>query len=114
MIEITSWMRGLLCGLLLIAGCQGKPIGHPSLDAAGPDTHTRRDLDLTAEQEALLEELAATADRKPDDFAARKASGLAHMDYTLAGVLRLRDRAEQDLEAAFALDPSDAQLNRSL
>jgi hypothetical protein len=36
------------------------------------------------------------------------------MEFTLAGVLRLRDRAERDLEAAFALDPSDPELNRSL
>ncbi|HVI03711.1 MAG TPA: hypothetical protein VM869_33695, partial [Enhygromyxa sp.] len=76
--------------LLLASGCQGKPIGHPSRDATGPDVHTRRDLDLTAEQEVYLAELAAAADRNPDDFAARKASGLAHMSFTLAGVLRLR------------------------
>ena len=100
--------------LLLASGCQGKPIGHPSRDATGPDVHTRRDLDLTAEQEVYLAELAAAADRNPDDFAARKASGLAHMSFTLAGVLRLRERAELDLEAAFALDPTDALLNRSL
>lgn len=110
-------MRSLLITIVVLAsasGCQGKPLGHPSRDAEGPDVHTRRDLDLTAEQEAYLVELAAAADRSPDDFAARRASGLAHMDFTLAGVLRLRDRAEQDLEAAFALDPTDAQLNRSL
>jgi tetratricopeptide (TPR) repeat protein len=104
----------LITILLLASGCQGKPIGHPSRDAEGPDVHTRRDLDLTAEQEAYLAELAAAADRSPNDFAALEASGLAHMSFTLAGVLRLRDRAEQDLEAAFALDPTDALLNRSL
>lgn len=104
----------VLAGLLLASGCQGKPIGHPSRDAAGPDVHTRRDLELTAEQEAYLAELAEAADRNPDDLEARKASGLAHMSFTLAGVLRLRDRAEQDLEAAFALDSTDALLNRSL
>lgn len=114
MLKMTSWKRGLICAALWVAGCQGKPVGHPSLDAVGPDTHTRRDLDLSGEQEAFLDEVAAAADRNPDDFAARKASGLAHMEFTLAGVLRLRDRAEQDLEAAFALDSSDAQLNRSL
>ncbi|MFO7564323.1 MAG: hypothetical protein R6X02_16875 [Enhygromyxa sp.] len=100
--------------LAALAACQGKPLGHPSREAAGPQRHTLRDLDLSAEQEAHLAELAAAADRTPDDFAARKASGLAHMEFTLAGVLRLRDRAEQDLEAAFALDPSDPVLNRSL
>jgi hypothetical protein len=97
-----------------VLGCQGKPIGHPSRSAQGPAEHTRRDLELSAEQEAHLAELAAAADRNPRDFAAREASGLAHMNFTLAGVLRLRDRAEQDLEAAFALDPSHARLNRSL
>jgi hypothetical protein len=105
------WLVLVLVGLL---ACQGKPRGHPSRDLDGPQTHTRRDLDLSAEQEAHLSELAAAADARPDDFAALRASGLAHMQFTLAGVLRLRDRAEQDLEAAFALDPSDAELNRSL
>jgi hypothetical protein len=103
-----------IVALLLASACQAKPLGHPSRDATGPDVHTRRDLDLTAEQEAYLAELAAAADRNPDDFVALAASGLAHMNFTLAGVLRLRDRAEQDLEAAFALDSTDALLNRSL
>jgi hypothetical protein len=102
-----------LCFVAIIA-CQGKPGGHPSRALDGPQAHTRRDLDLSAEQEAYLAELAAAADARPDDFAARRASGLAHMQFTLAGVLRLRDRAERDLEAAFALDSSDAELNRSL
>jgi len=99
---------------LASAGCQGKPLGHPSLDPNRPHAQTREDLELNAEQRAYLGELAAAADRAPQDFAARKASGLAHMNFTLAGVLRLRDRAEQDLEAAFDLNPSDATLNRSL
>lgn len=99
--------------MLGAAACQGKPIGHPSR-ATGPNEHTRRDLELTQEQEEHLATLAAAADERPDDFEARKASGLAHMNFTLAGVLRLRDRAEQDLEAAFALNPNDATVNRSL
>ncbi|PRQ02324.1 hypothetical protein ENSA5_24150 [Enhygromyxa salina] len=94
--------------------CQGKPSGHPSLDPKGPEQHTRRDLELTPEQEALLAELATAADEHPESFEALARSGLAHMNFTLAGVLRLRDRAEQDLEAAFALNPNDAVLNRSL
>lgn len=101
----------LLLGLL---ACPGKPLGHPSRALDGPQKHTRRDLDLSAEQEAYLAELAAAADAKPNDFAARRASGFAHMEFALAGVLRLRDRAEQDLEAAFALDSTDADLNRTL
>jgi hypothetical protein len=100
--------------LVCLLACQGKPRGHPSRDLDGPEKHTRRDLDLSAEQEAHLAELAAAADARPDDFASLRASGLAHMELTLAGVLRLRDRAERDLEAAFALDPSDPELNRSL
>ncbi|KIG17917.1 hypothetical protein DB30_02345 [Enhygromyxa salina] len=103
----------LACALVLL-GCQGKVRGHPSDDAKRPDQHTRRDLDLSADQEALLAELAARADAQPDNFEALAQSGLAHMNFTLAGVLRLRDRAEQDLEAAFALNPNDAELNRSL
>ena len=74
----------------------------------------RRDLALTAEQAAFLRNLADRADAHPQDFAARKASGLAHMRFCLSGVLSLRDRAEQDLEAAFALDPSDREVTRSL
>jgi hypothetical protein len=103
----------LLLSLAVALGCQAKPIGHPSRDAKRPAA-AHRELELNAAQEAYLDELAAAADRHPDDFAARKASGLGHMNFTLAGVLRLRDRAEHDLEAAFALDPTDAQLNRSL
>ena len=110
-----SWRSLIVAvGLLGATACQGKPIGHPSRGAAGPAAHTRRDLELNAEQEDHLATLAAVADERPDDFAARRASGLAHMNFTLAGVLRLRDRAEQDLEAAFAMNPGDAALNRSL
>jgi hypothetical protein len=110
-------MSKRLSSLLLLVGviaCQGKPLGHPSRELDGPEKHTRRDLDLSAEQETHLAELAAAADARPDDVAALRASGLAHMELTLAGVLRLRDRAEHDLEAAFALDPTDPELNRSL
>jgi hypothetical protein len=109
-----SERAALLLLVALLASCQGKPRGHPSRDLDGPEKHTRRDLDLSAEQEAHLAELAAAADARPDDFAALRASGLAHMQLTLAGVLRLRDRAERDLEAAFALDQGDPELNRSL
>jgi hypothetical protein len=105
--------RVLACVVMLL-GCQGKPSGHPSLEPNRPEQHTRRDLDLSAEQEAYLAELAAAADANPDDFDALAQSGLAHMSFTLAGVLRLRDRAEHDLEAAFALNPNDPVLNRSL
>ncbi|PRP93525.1 hypothetical protein [Enhygromyxa salina] len=104
----------VLAGALVLLGCQGKVRGHPSEDPKRPDQHTRRDLDLSGEQEAFLAELAATADAQPNNFDALARSGLAHMDFTLAGVLRLRDRAEQDLEAAFALNPNDPLLNRSL
>ncbi len=74
----------------------------------------RRDLELTAEQAAYLGELAATADAAPDDADARKASGIAHMQFTLSGVLSLRDRAERDLEAALRLRPNDRELGRAL
>jgi hypothetical protein len=103
----------VLLTLALGLACTGKPKGHPSLDQ-GPQQHTRRDLELSAEQEQALAELAARADQNPDDFAALEASGLAHMNFTLAGVLRLQARAEQDLEAAFALDPTNDRLTRSL
>jgi hypothetical protein len=113
-LSTLALLAAVLVPVLGPLGCQGKPLGHPSRSAQGPAEHTRRDLELSAEQEAYLAELAAAADRNPRDFAALEASGLAHMNFTLAGVLRLRDRAEQDLEAAFALDPSHDRLNRSL
>lgn len=109
----TSVRGSWWIAVALLLACTGKPKGHPSLDA-GPQAHTRRDLELSAEQEAALAELAARADANPDDLAALEASGFAHMNFALAGVLRLQGRAEQDLEAAFALDPSDARLARSL
>lgn len=104
----------LAVSLGAVSGCPGKPLGHPSLEPNQSKAHPREDLELSAEQEAHLQGLAAAADRAPGEFAARKASGLAHMHFTLAGVLRLRDRAEQDLEAAFALKSDDVLLNRSL
>jgi hypothetical protein len=79
-----------------------------------PPTALRRDLELTETQASYLERLAADADAHPKDYDKRKASGMAHMRFTLSGVLSLRDRAERDLEAAFAIDPSDPQLTRSL
>lgn len=105
--------RASIVVLALALACTSKPKGHPS-NASGPHQHTRRDLELTPEQDRRLAELAAAADANPRDFAALTASGYAHMNFALAGVLSLRERAERDLEAAFALDPSDARLNRSL
>ena len=99
---------------LSLAACSGKPSGHPSTQVREPNRDDRRDLELNDEQAAYLEAVARRADENPDDFAALRASGLAHMNFTLSGVLRLQARAEQDLEAAFALDSSDPMLNRSL
>ena len=79
-----------------------------------PPSELRHDLELTAEQAAYLDGLEREADQNPERFAARKASGMAHLRFTLSGVLSLRDRAELDLEAAFALDPSDRELTRTL
>ncbi|MEX1368640.1 MAG: hypothetical protein AB1Z98_36265, partial [Nannocystaceae bacterium] len=65
-------------------------------------------------ERAELAALATAADERPRDVRARKASGLAHMRATLAGALDLQTRAELDLEAAFALDPHDPLVSRSL
>jgi hypothetical protein len=95
--------------LALELACRREP-ARPS-----PQPHElRRDLELTDEQSAWLHELAARANANPRDFAARKASGLAHMRFCLSGVLSLQERAELDLEAAFVLDPSDRDVTRSL
>lgn len=108
----------LAVSALLALGCQSKPAGHPQRGAgaqvASPAAHTRQDAPVSAEQLEVLGALAAAADANPDDFAARKASGMAHMWATLGGGLDLRDRAEADLEAAFALDPSHRGLSRAL
>lgn len=97
-----------MASLLLAVGlaCKGR-------DTAVPEGQ-RRDAELTARQAAHLEALAARADANPRDYTARRASGLAHMRFTLSGVLRLQERAEADLEAAFALDASDPELLLSL
>lgn len=102
-------MSRVLLLLALASGCRRAP-EQPRVAAQ----ELRRDLELTDEQAAWLRGLAATADAHPGDVAARKASGLAHMRFCLSGVLSLRDRAELDLEAAFALDPSDRDVTRSL
>ncbi len=95
--------------LALLTGCRPEPV-----PIEAPPTPYRRDLELTDAQAQALGALAAEADQHPDDVAALRRSGLAHMRFALSGVLPLRDRAEQDLEAAFALDPSDSQLTRTL
>lgn len=69
---------------------------------------------LSPSEQARLRALAAEADAHPDDARAHKLSGLAHMRATLAGALDLQERAEQDLEAAFALTPHDTLVSRSL
>jgi hypothetical protein len=102
-------MKRILGLILPLLACRPEPV---AIDAA--PTPYRRDLQLTDAQADALGALAAEADEHPTDFAALKRSGLAHMRFTLSGVLPLRDRAEQDLEAAFALDPADKLLTRSL
>ncbi len=95
---------------LMLLGCRASPesVRRP------PEQSLRRDLALTDEQAAYLARLAAAADAAPDDAAARKASGLAHMRFTLSGVVSLRERAELDLEAALQLDREDRELARAL
>lgn len=105
--RLRGWVVGLSLPWVLACGPR-----RPS-DAL-PDPQLRRDLELTPEQATYLQRLADAADRAPDDFQAHKASGLAHMRFTLSGVLSLQERAEADLEAAFALDPTDRLLTRSL
>jgi len=95
--------------VLGVVGCRRGP------ERTAPASHElRRDLELTDEQRAHLAGLARAADAAPNDFTARKVSGLAHMRFCLSGVLSLRDRAELDLEAAFRLDSSDRDVTRSL
>jgi tetratricopeptide (TPR) repeat protein len=99
----------LAVALLLSLGCRGEPA--PSTPIAAPARH---DAELDRAQAQWLAELARAADEHPDDKVARKRSGLAHMRWCLSGVLSLRDRAERDLEAAFALDPADRDVTRAL
>jgi hypothetical protein len=72
------------------------------------------DRELTPEQRAFLARLEQRAAQHPEDFTAQKAAGIAHMQFTLSGVLSLQEQAETYLEAAFALDPTDEELTRSL
>ncbi len=102
-------MRHGLALALVLAACRPEPV---PIDA--PPTPYRRDLKLTQAQSQALANLAAQADANPTDAGALKRSGMAHMRFALSGVLPLRDRAEQDLEAAFALDPTDKHLTRTL
>ncbi|MEM6293269.1 MAG: hypothetical protein AAGA54_18500 [Myxococcota bacterium] len=102
-------MRRALAFAFVLAGCRPEPV-----PIEAPPTPLRRDLELTPAQTEALAALAEAADANPNDARALKRSGLAHMQFTLSGVLSLRDRAEADLEAAFALTPDDKQLTRSL
>lgn len=102
-------MRRILGVVLPLLACRPEPV-----PIEAPPTPYRRDLQLTEAQARSLGALAAEADEHPADVAALKRSGMAHMRFALSGVLPLRDRAEQDLEAAFALDPTDKQLTRTL
>ena len=102
--------RSLVWGVLLLAACRA-----PAPTAARPvDASLRRDLELSSAQAEYLAQLAAAADATPNDARSRKASGLAHMRFALAGAFSLRDRAEADLEAALRLDPTDRELARAL
>lgn len=105
--RIRRVVVGFVC--LAVASSACRPAQPPPESPA-----LRRDLELTASQQAYLGRLTALADGAPRDFERRKTSGMAHMRFTLSGVLSLRDRAEADLEAAFALDPTDPELTRSL
>jgi len=99
----------VVLGAAVLLACQ------PATPPAPPVPEAlRRDLELTEPQARYLQTLADAADTHPADPAAQKASGMAHMRFTLSGVLSLQSRAEQDLEAAFALDPNDPELTRSL
>jgi hypothetical protein len=100
--------RALLLALLA-AACRHEPTGAQELPVT-----LRSDREPGDDPAARLRQLARAADEHPDDVAARKASGLAHMWSCLGGELSLRDRAELDLEAAFALDPTDRDLTRAL
>lgn len=104
----TSTVALALC---LAAACQRDAPPVPAQPEARPD---RKDRALSAEQDAFLAELATRADAAPDDFAAQKAAGMAHMQFTLSGVLSLQESAENYLERAFRLDPTDRELTRSL
>jgi hypothetical protein len=108
--------RYLLAGTILIAisltACpRSTPAPSSSSPAARPD---RKDRALTAQQQGFLDRLADRAAANPDDFAAQKAAGMAYMQFTLSGVLSLQAQAETYLEAAFAIDPTDRELTRSL
>jgi tetratricopeptide (TPR) repeat protein len=102
--HLQTWALALAVG-----GAACKPA-----EPASPAPAQQLDADLTADQTEALAQLARAADEAPGDVAARRASGLAHMRLTLAGMLQFRDRAELDLEAAFDLDPHDALVARSL
>lgn len=98
-----------LCIAVALSACRGHDASAP-----GRTPVLRRDLALTDEQAAYLAELSAAADASPADAAALRASGMAHMRFTLSGVVSLRDRAERDLEAALRLAPDDRELARAL
>ncbi len=98
----------------MLALCATLACTHASVQVRAPNPALRRDLQLTDAQAHYLAALADTADANPQDGAALRASGLAHMQFTLSGVLSLRDRAERDLEAALRLRPDDRELARAL
>lgn len=93
----------------LVVACRPTEVATPAVDRT-----QRHDRALTPAQAEYLATLASRADHEPDNRAARKASGMAHLRFTLSGVLSLQARAEDDLEAAFRLDRGDPELNRTL
>ncbi len=111
-VPVIPWLLLLLswCGA---AACQPPRLNDESSRLPAADDPTLSKI-LGARQVERLAALAAEADGDPDDLGARRASGFAHMWATLEGAYALQARAELDLEAAFALDPSYAPLSRAL
>lgn len=106
--RVPTWVAGVWVALTA-PGCRA-PAAPPAAGVAVAVDRTSS----TSDERAYVEGIETEADAWPDDFAVQKRSGMALMWLVLGGRLDLLERAEARLERAFALDPSNEELDRSL
>lgn len=102
---VTHW-RLLGAAVLVAVACRPAPDAPVELAQTGAR--------LTASQRSYVDRIGRASDQRPGDFDRAKEAGLGMMWLALGGQLDLVAPAETYLERAFALNPKDEELGRTL